>query len=55
VVAVGSGGSCALAAARALLGHTELGAEAIVREALRIAAGIDIYTNEHVTVEELTT
>jgi ATP-dependent HslUV protease subunit HslV len=55
VVAVGSGGSCALAAARALLGHTELGAAEIVREALRIAAGIDIYTNEHVTVEELST
>lgn len=55
VVAVGSGGSCALAAARALIGHTELGAGEIVREALRIAAGIDIYTNEHITVEELST
>jgi len=54
VVAVGSGGGFALAAARALLGHTELGAAEVVREALRIAASIDIYTNDHITIEELT-
>ena len=54
VVGVGSGGVYALAAARALLGHTELVAEEVVREAMAIAAAIDIYTNEHVTVEELT-
>jgi ATP-dependent HslUV protease subunit HslV len=53
VVAVGSGGAYALAAARALVAHTELGAAEIAREALSIAAGIDIYTNDHVTVEEL--
>ena len=53
VVAVGSGGSYALAAARALLAHTELGAREVVEEALRIAASIDIYTNDRVTVEEL--
>ena len=53
VVAVGSGGSCALAAARALLGHTALSAPEVVREALKIAAAIDIYTNDHITVEEL--
>lgn len=53
VVAVGSGGAYALAAARALMAHTEMNAAEIAREALRIAAGIDIYTNEHVTVEEL--
>lgn len=54
VVAVGSGGSFALAAARALLGHTELDSRQVVEEALRIAAGIDIYTNDHITIEELT-
>jgi ATP-dependent HslUV protease subunit HslV len=53
VVAVGSGGSFALAAARALLRHTELGAREVVEEALKIAASIDIYTNEHITIEEL--
>ncbi len=54
VVAVGSGGGFALAAARALLGHTGLGAAEVVREALRIASSIDIYTNDHITIEELT-
>jgi len=53
VVGVGSGGGYALAAARALMAHTELAAGEIVREALRIAAGIDIYTNDHISVEEL--
>jgi len=53
VVAVGSGGAYALAAARALMAHTELDAASIAREALTIAASIDIYTNDHVTVEEL--
>ncbi len=53
VVAVGSGGAYALAAARALMAHTTLDAATIVREALAIAASIDIYTNDHVTVEEL--
>ena len=53
VVAVGSGGSYALAAARALLKYTELSAEEVVRESLSIAAEIDIYTNDQITVEEL--
>ena len=54
ILAVGSGGPYAAAAARALLLHTELGAEAIVKEALKIAAGIDIYTNDSIRVETLT-
>lgn len=53
LVAIGSGGSCALAAARALMAHTDLPAAAIAREALQIAAGIDIYTNDRIVVEEL--
>ena len=53
LVAVGSGGSCALAAARALARRTELSAREIVEEALRIAAEIDVYTNDHIVVEEL--
>jgi len=52
-VAVGSGGAYALAAARALIAHTSLGAAEVVRESLRIASGIDIYTNDHITIEEL--
>jgi len=53
VVAVGSGGSYALAAARALLKYTDLNAGEVVNEGLVIAAGIDIYTNDHITIEEL--
>lgn len=53
VVAVGSGGSCALAAARALLAHTAMGAPEVVRAALEIAASIDIYTNDRITIKEL--
>jgi len=53
VVAVGSGGSYALAAARVLLNHTSMGAAGVVREALSVAASIDIYTNDHITIEEL--
>ncbi|HEX7253153.1 MAG TPA: ATP-dependent protease subunit HslV [Thermoanaerobaculia bacterium] len=54
VLAVGSGGAYALAAARALLKHKpDMSAEEIAREALMIAAGIDIYTNDKITVEEL--
>ena len=54
VIAIGSGGSYALAAARALLRHTPLTAPEIAREALRIAADICIYTNRSISVEELT-
>lgn len=53
VVAIGSGGSYALAAARALLKHTKLPARGIVEEALTTAADICIYTNHHRTIEEL--
>ncbi len=53
VVAVGSGGPYALAAARALLAHSSLEAADIVRNALQIAASIDIYTNDQITIEEL--
>jgi ATP-dependent HslUV protease subunit HslV len=52
-IAVGSGGSFALAAARALLQHTGLAASEIVREALRIAAELCIYTNQNIVVEEV--
>ncbi len=53
VLAIGSGANYALAAARALLRHTSLSATAIVREAMKIAAEICIFTNDRVTVEEL--
>ncbi len=53
LAAIGSGGSYAQAAARALLEHTELDARTIVEQALKIAAGICIYTNENLTFEEL--
>ena len=53
VLAIGSGSNFALAAARALLRHTELGAREVVAEAMRIAAEICIYTNDRVTIEEL--
>ncbi len=50
IVAVGSGATYALAAARALLRHTPLGPEEIVRESLKIASEICIYTNDHFTI-----
>lgn len=53
IASVGSGGPYALAAARALVKYSKLSAKEIVDEALRIAAEICIYTNEHRTVEEL--
>ncbi|MBN1655722.1 MAG: ATP-dependent protease subunit HslV [Deltaproteobacteria bacterium] len=53
VIAIGSGGSFALAAARALLKHTGMEAREIATEALRIASEICIYTNDTITVEEL--
>ncbi len=51
VVAIGSGGSFALAGARALVKHSPLDAEEIVKEALHIAAEICIYTNNNISVE----
>ena len=53
VMAIGSGGSFAESAARALVQNTELGAYAIVEKALNIAADICIYTNDNLTIEEI--
>ena len=53
IIAIGSGGSYALSAARALLAHTELDARSVASEAINIAGGICIYTNKNVVVEEL--
>ncbi len=52
-IAIGSGGAYALAAARALLAHTELEARVVCEQALAIAADICIYTNRQLTIEEL--
>jgi ATP-dependent HslUV protease subunit HslV len=54
ILGIGSGGSHAVAAARALAAHSDLKAAEIVRTALTIAAGIDVYTNTNIVVEELT-
>ena len=53
VLAIGSGGSYALAAARALIAHTELSAKKIAVEAMKIAADICIFSNDKIIVEEL--
>jgi len=53
VLAIGSGANFALSAARALLRHTDLSAQDVVREAMKIASEICIFTNDHLTVEEL--
>ncbi|WP_042830394.1 ATP-dependent protease subunit HslV, partial [Xanthomonas citri] len=53
IIAIGSGGSYALSAARALLAHTQLDAKTIAAEAINIAGDICIYTNRNVVVEEL--
>ncbi len=53
ILAIGSGGAYALAAARALVRHSKLGAKQIVEEALKIAASICVYTNENFVIEEL--
>jgi len=55
ILAIGSGGNFAFAAAKALFRHTELSADAIVREAMKIAAEICIYTNDKLILEELET
>jgi ATP-dependent HslUV protease subunit HslV len=55
IAAIGSGGPYAQAAAKALIQHTDLTAEEIVRAAMKVAADICIYTNERVTVETLET
>lgn len=53
LLAIGSGGAFAMAAARALLRHTEMSAEEIAGEAMNVAASICIYTNENITIERL--
>jgi ATP-dependent HslUV protease subunit HslV len=53
VLGIGSGGNYAVAAARALLAHSTLSAIEIVRASLEIAAGIDVFTNQHLTVEDM--
>jgi ATP-dependent HslUV protease subunit HslV len=53
IVAIGSGGSYALAAARVLVNHTNLSAREIVEESLRTAAALCVYTNDHFSIEEL--
>jgi ATP-dependent HslUV protease subunit HslV len=53
ILAIGSGGPYALAAARALMKHTPMSSEEIARESLRIASEICIYTNDNITVESL--
>ena len=55
LISIGSGGDFAKSAARALLEHTELSAEQIVRYSLETAADICIYTNNHLTIETLET
>jgi ATP-dependent HslUV protease subunit HslV len=52
-VAIGSGGSYALAAARALTKHAKLNAKDLAMEAMRIASEICIYTNANFTIEEI--
>jgi len=54
LIAIGSGGPFALAAARALIDRDDLDAEAVARKAMEIAAGICIYTNENVIVQSIT-
>ena len=53
LIGIGSGGPFALAAARALCAHSTLDAAQIAEQSLRIAAGICVYTNDHITVEAL--
>ncbi len=53
VMAIGSGGPYAQAAARAMVRHTNMTATEIAQEAMKIAAEICIYTNDHITIEEI--
>jgi ATP-dependent HslUV protease subunit HslV len=53
VIAIGSGGNYALAAARVLVKHTQLDARLIAEAAMRTAAEICVYTNDQLTIEEL--
>jgi ATP-dependent HslUV protease subunit HslV len=53
VIAIGSGGNYALAAARVLIKHSQLDARAIAEEAMRVAAELCVFTNDRLTIEEL--
>lgn len=53
LLSIGSGSNYALAAARALLAHTELSARQVAEEAMKIAADICVFTNHNLTIEEL--
>ena len=53
ILAIGSGGDYAMSAAKALMAHSNLSASEIVRESLKIAAEIDIYTNANAVIEEM--
>ncbi len=53
VLAIGSGGNFALAAARALLQHTDMDARTVVVEAMKVAADICVFTNDQLTVEDI--
>ncbi len=55
IAAIGSGGNFALAAAKALVAHSSLSPRVVVEQSLKIAASIDIYTNENIVVETLPT
>ncbi len=53
IAAIGSGGPYALAAARAMMAHCPMTAVEIAREAMKVAASICVYTNDHIIVEEI--
>jgi ATP-dependent HslUV protease subunit HslV len=53
VAAIGSGGMYALAAAKALINHTDMAPTDVVRESLKIASSICVYTNDNINVEEI--
>jgi ATP-dependent HslUV protease subunit HslV len=53
ILAIGSGGAYALAAARALVKHSKLNAREIVEEAMNIASSICVYTNSNIVIEEI--
>jgi ATP-dependent HslUV protease subunit HslV len=53
IIAIGSGGSFALAAARALIKYTNMSAKEVALEAMKISSDIDVYTNEQIKIEEL--
>ena len=53
IIAIGSGGNFALAAARVLVKHSQLDARAVAEESMRVAASLCVYTNEQLTFEEL--